>query len=122
MKLQRTLWAVVNTTEDYMDGNSTYYEGIFKPTGKILNGLAANTYTDSDLFISALEVVLLWDQLYNSTDFNTYALSLVARHSFGFRGSKIRIAYSDGIVFDVVGDRRGTTRGRNQLSLLIIRN
>ncbi|KAL2469928.1 Leucine-rich repeat (LRR) family protein [Abeliophyllum distichum] len=86
-----TLWAVVNTTEDYMDGNSTYYEGIFKPTGKILSVcLAANTYTDSDPFISALEVVLLWDQLYNSTDFNTYALSLVARHSFGFRGSKIR--------------------------------
>ncbi|CAA3032475.1 Hypothetical predicted protein [Olea europaea subsp. europaea] len=86
-----TLWAVVNTTEDYMNGNFIYYEGIFKPTGKNLSVcLAANTYTDSDPFISSLEVVPLWDQLYNSTDFHTYALSLVARHSFGFRGSIIK--------------------------------
>ncbi|CAI9770982.1 unnamed protein product [Fraxinus pennsylvanica] len=86
-----TLWAVVNTTEDYMNGNSAYYEGIFKPTGKNLSVcLAANTFTDSDPFISSLEVVPLWDQLYNSTDFNTYALSLVARHSFGFSGSIIK--------------------------------
>ncbi|PIN07891.1 Non-specific serine/threonine protein kinase [Handroanthus impetiginosus] len=80
-----TLWSVVNTTEDYLSGNLSYYEGVFMPTGKNLSVcLAANTYTDSDPFISALEVVPLWDQLYNSTDFKANALGLVARHSFGY--------------------------------------
>lgn len=82
-----TLWSVVNTTEDYLIGDSSYYEGVFMPTGKNLSVcVAGNTYTDSDPFISALEVVLLWDQLYNSTDFRVNALSLVARHSFGYDG------------------------------------
>ncbi|XP_057805952.1 probable LRR receptor-like serine/threonine-protein kinase At1g67720 isoform X2 [Salvia miltiorrhiza] len=82
-----TLWSVVNTTEDYMRQEASYYEGIFMPTGKNLSVcVAGNTYTDSDPFISALEVVLLWDQLYNSTDFRSNALSLVARHSFGYDG------------------------------------
>ncbi|CAA2995038.1 Hypothetical predicted protein [Olea europaea subsp. europaea] len=86
-----TTWSMVNTTEYYMNGDSTYYEGIFKPTGKNLSVcLAANTHTDSDPFISALEVLILWDQMYNSTDFNTYALSLVARHGFGLGGMGIR--------------------------------
>ncbi|GER25096.1 leucine-rich repeat family protein [Striga asiatica] len=85
-----TLWSVVNTTEDYVSGNLSYYEGIFMPTGKNLSVcLAANRYTDSDPFISALEVVLLRDQLYNSTDFRAYALSLVARHNFGYDGDVI---------------------------------
>ncbi|KAG6421783.1 hypothetical protein SASPL_118340 [Salvia splendens] len=82
-----TLWRVVNTTEDYLSGESSYYEGVFMPTGKNLSVcVAGNTYTDSDPFISALEVVPLWDQLYNSTDFRAHALSLVARHSFGYDG------------------------------------
>lgn len=82
-----TLWSVVNTTEDYLNEKLSYYEGVFMPTGKNLSVcLAGNTYTDSDPFISSLEVVLLWDQLYNSTDFRTNALSLVARHSFGYDG------------------------------------
>ncbi|GFP83836.1 leucine-rich repeat receptor-like serine/threonine-protein kinase at2g14510 [Phtheirospermum japonicum] len=85
-----TLWSVVNTTEDYVNGNLSYYEGVFMPTGKNLSVcLAANTYTDSDPFISAIEIVLLWDQLYNSTDFRAYGLSLVARHSFGHDGPVI---------------------------------
>ncbi|KAH6788094.1 Leucine-rich repeat family protein [Perilla frutescens var. hirtella] len=85
-----TLWSVVNTTEEYLGGNSSYYEGVFMPTGKNLSVcVAGNTYTDSDPFISALEVVLLWDQLYNSTDFRANALSLVARHSFGYDGPVI---------------------------------
>lgn len=85
-----TFWGVVNTTDEYLSGNSSYYEGVFMPTGKNLSVcLAANTYTDSDPFISALEVVLLWDQLYNSTDFRAYALSLIARHSFGHDGPVI---------------------------------
>ncbi|KAL6571509.1 hypothetical protein OROHE_003152 [Orobanche hederae] len=86
-----TLWSVVNTTEEYVNGNVSYYEGVFMPSGKNLSVcLAANTYTDSDPFISALEIVLLWDQLYNSTDFRAYGLSLVARNSFGYDGSVIR--------------------------------
>ncbi|KAL0367473.1 UNVERIFIED_CONTAM: putative LRR receptor-like serine/threonine-protein kinase [Sesamum radiatum] len=85
-----TLWSVVNTTDDYLRGDSSYYEGVFMPTGKNLSVcLAANTHTDSDPFISALEVVLLWDQLYNSTDFKANSLSLVARHSFGYDGPMI---------------------------------
>ncbi|KAL6526560.1 hypothetical protein OROGR_015650 [Orobanche gracilis] len=86
-----TLWSVVNTTEEYVNGNVSYYEGVFMPSGKNLSVcLAANTYTDSDPFISVLEIVLLWDQLYNSTDFRAYGLSLVARNSFGYDGSVIR--------------------------------
>ena len=86
-----TFWSVVNTTEDYFRGNSSYYEGVFVARGKSISVcVAANTYTDSDPFISALELVLLSDSLYNSTDFGAYALSLVARHSFGYEGSIIR--------------------------------
>ncbi|XP_047947073.1 probable LRR receptor-like serine/threonine-protein kinase At1g67720 [Salvia hispanica] len=82
-----TLWRVVNTTEDYLRQEASYYEGVFMPTGKNLSVcVAGNTYTDSDPFISALEIVPLWDQLYNSTDFRAHALSLVARHSFGYDG------------------------------------
>ncbi|XP_073124012.1 probable LRR receptor-like serine/threonine-protein kinase At5g59680 [Henckelia pumila] len=85
-----TFWSVVNTTDDYITGNTSYYEGVFLPTGKNLSVcLASNTYTDSDPFISALEVVLLMDQLYNSTDFKSYSLSLVARHKFGYDGPHI---------------------------------
>ncbi|EPS64562.1 hypothetical protein M569_10219, partial [Genlisea aurea] len=82
-----TFWSVVNTTVDYANGSASYYEGIFMPKGKNLSVcVAANTYTDSDPFISALEVVLLFDQLYNSTDFTSNALALIARHSFGDDG------------------------------------
>lgn len=86
-----TLWSPVNTTEDYWHGMSSYYEGIFKAAGKTMSVcLAANSLTDSDPFISALELVLVSDSLYNSTDFNTYALTLIARSSFGNNGSIIR--------------------------------
>ncbi|KAL3828810.1 hypothetical protein ACJIZ3_017612 [Penstemon smallii] len=85
-----TLWSVVNTTDDYANGDLSYYEGVFMPIGKNLSVcLAANTYTDSDPFISSLEIVLLWDQLYNSTNFKSNAFSLVARHSFGYSGPVI---------------------------------
>ncbi|KAL7081058.1 hypothetical protein ACP275_14G016500 [Erythranthe tilingii] len=85
-----TFWSVVNTTDDYVTGNLSYYEGVFMPTGKNLSVcLAANVYTDSDPFISALEVVPLWDQLYNSTDFKSFAFSLVSRNSFGYDGPVI---------------------------------
>ncbi|KAH6821642.1 Leucine-rich repeat family protein [Perilla frutescens var. hirtella] len=85
-----TMWSVVNTTADYVMGNLSSYEGVFMPTGKNLSVcLSANAYTDSDPFISALEVVPLWDQLYNSIDFRYYSLNLVARHSFGHNGPMI---------------------------------
>ncbi|KAI7749657.1 hypothetical protein M8C21_001763, partial [Ambrosia artemisiifolia] len=83
-----SLWSVVNTTEDYVKGNASYYEGVFKATGKSMSVcLAANQDTVSDLFISALEFVLLADSVYNSTGFDDSSLRLVARHSFGYNGS-----------------------------------
>lgn len=86
-----TLWAVVNTTEDYANGMSSYYEGVFVAQGKTMSlCIGSNTYTDSDPFISALEFVILGDSLYNSTDFSKYGLSLVARNRFGYNGSIIR--------------------------------
>ncbi|KAF9673912.1 hypothetical protein SADUNF_Sadunf10G0073200 [Salix dunnii] len=79
-----TLWSVVNTTEEYRDGMSSYYEGVFLARGKTMSFcIAANSYTESDPFISALEFVILGNSLYNSTDFKQAGLSLVARHSFG---------------------------------------
>lgn len=86
-----TLWSMVNTTEDYVRGMSSYYEGVFVARGKTMSVcLGVNTYTDSDPFISALEFVLLDDGLYNSTDFSKSGLRLVARHSFGHDGPIIR--------------------------------
>ncbi|RVW55554.1 putative LRR receptor-like serine/threonine-protein kinase [Vitis vinifera] len=86
-----TLWGIVNTTDDYARGLVSYYEGVFVAAGKTMSlCIAANTNTDSDPFISALEFVLLGDSLYNSTDFGQYGLSLVARHNFGHNGSIIR--------------------------------
>lgn len=81
-----TLWSVVNTTEDYARGNLSYYEGVFLAQGKTMSFcLGANSYTNSDPFISALEFIELGDSLYNSTAFRNYSLSLVARHGFGSR-------------------------------------
>ncbi|KAJ9182080.1 hypothetical protein P3X46_006110 [Hevea brasiliensis] len=86
-----TFWSVVNTTEDYANGMASYYEGVFLAQGKTMSlCIGANSYTDSDPFISGLEFVILGGSLYNSTDFNRYGLSLVARHSFGYNGSIIR--------------------------------
>lgn len=86
-----TFWSPVNTTEDYWKGMSSYYEGIFKAVGKTMSVcLAANSLTDSDPFISALELVLVSDSLYNSTDFNIYGLTLITRSSFGNNGSIIK--------------------------------
>ncbi|XP_030465881.1 putative leucine-rich repeat receptor-like serine/threonine-protein kinase At2g14440 isoform X2 [Syzygium oleosum] len=86
-----TLWAVVNTTGDYRNDDSTYYEGVFMAQGKTMSFcVGANVYTESDPFISALEFVPLGDSVYNSTDFGSSALSLVARNSFGDSGDPIR--------------------------------
>ncbi|CAN8269619.1 unnamed protein product [Cochlearia groenlandica] len=86
-----TFWSVVNTTSDYIDGLASYYEGVFLAQGKSISVcVGTNTYTTSDPFISALELVRLDGTLYNSTDFSNYGLNLVARHAFGYNGLIIR--------------------------------
>ncbi|XP_010464165.1 PREDICTED: probable LRR receptor-like serine/threonine-protein kinase At1g67720 [Camelina sativa] len=86
-----TFWGVVNTTADYADGLASYYEGVFMAQGKSMSFcVGSNSYTTSDPFISALELVRLDGTLYNSTDFSTVGMSLVARHAFGYSGPIIR--------------------------------
>lgn len=86
-----TFWRVVNTTEDYRKGSTSFYEAVFEAKGTTMSVcIASNTYTESDPFISSLEMLLLGDSLYNTTNFDSYALSLVARHSFGHNRSIIR--------------------------------
>ncbi|TYI41522.1 hypothetical protein ES332_A01G032700v1 [Gossypium tomentosum] len=85
-----TFWSVVNTTEDYGKGLSSYYEGVFEAKGNTMSVcVASNTYTVSDPFISSLEMLILGDSIYNTTKFDSHALHLVARHSFGHNGSII---------------------------------
>ncbi|XVF01252.1 hypothetical protein REPUB_Repub04eG0071900 [Reevesia pubescens] len=79
-----TKWSVVNTTEDYANGLSSYYEIILVAPAKTLSVcLARNNQTVSSPFISAIEVISLDDSIYNSTDFARYALVTVARSTFG---------------------------------------
>ncbi|XP_061350976.1 probable LRR receptor-like serine/threonine-protein kinase At1g51810 [Gastrolobium bilobum] len=83
--VEGTRWSIVNTTEDYAKGSSSYYEVIVVSSGKTLSVcLARNSNTGSSSpFISALEVKRLDGSLYNPTDFTKYALVSVARHDFG---------------------------------------
>lgn len=82
--IEGTKWSIVNTTEDYANGLSSYYEIVVAATGKKLSVcLARNKNTTSHPFISALELELLEDSVYNSTKFAKYALSTVARTTFG---------------------------------------
>ena len=86
-----TLWTVVNTTADYARNLSSYYEGIYKARRRRIRlCLGGNSYTDSDPFISSIEMIILKDSLYNSTDFGRYAMGLVSRSSFGHRGQLFR--------------------------------
>ncbi|XP_030945063.1 putative leucine-rich repeat receptor-like serine/threonine-protein kinase At2g14440 isoform X1 [Quercus lobata] len=79
-----TKWSIVNTTEDHANGLSSFYELVVVAMGKMLSVcLARNEKTISSPFISALELEFLEDSLYNTTDFGKYALSTVARSSFG---------------------------------------
>eukprot|EP00257_Ricinus_communis_P016259 XP_015574373.1 probable LRR receptor-like serine/threonine-protein kinase At1g67720 [Ricinus communis] len=88
--IQGTKWSTVNTTEDHVNGLSTYYEIIVLSTSKILSVcLARNKHTTSSPFISALELEYLDDSMYNSTDFSKFALTTLARHDFGSRGNII---------------------------------
>lgn len=82
--IEGTKWSVVDTTEDFANGLSSFYEIIVAATGNTLSVcLARNQNTTSDPFISALEVVNLDHSVYNSTDFRKNALTTVARASFG---------------------------------------
>ncbi|KAM7256225.1 hypothetical protein ACFE04_011966 [Oxalis oulophora] len=86
-----TFWSVVNTTEDFDKGVASYYEGVFVAKGNTMSVcLGVGEYTDSDPFISALEIVILGDSLYNSTNFDKHALRLISRHSFGYSGPIVR--------------------------------
>lgn len=92
-----TKWSTVNTTEDYAVGGTSYYEAIFMAQNKFLSVcLARNEYTavGSSPFISSLEVYNLDDSVYNSTNFDKYALATVARSSFGSSGDIIRYGSS----------------------------
>ena len=86
-----TLWGLVNTTEDYAHDMSTYYEGVFRAVGKTVSiCLGVNQLTDSDPFISAIEMVMLQNSVYNTTDFSKFGLSLISRNNFGYTGPIIR--------------------------------
>lgn len=88
--VEGTKWSMVNTTEDYANGLSSYYELVVMSSGKSLSVcLARNQHTKSSPFISALEVEYLEDSVYNTTDFNKYVLSTVVRSSFGYNGTMI---------------------------------
>ncbi|KAJ0977535.1 hypothetical protein J5N97_013009 [Dioscorea zingiberensis] len=85
-----TFWTVVNTTGDYANNASSYYEGVFGARGKHLSVcLGVNVYTESDPFISALEVILLENSVYNATDFTKNAMGLIARSNFGSTGATV---------------------------------
>ncbi|CAM0951687.1 unnamed protein product [Alopecurus aequalis] len=85
--IEGTRWSQVDTAGDYASGRATYFEAVVAATGREVSVcLARNANTASSPFISALEVVPLDDSVYNSTDFASFALSTIARHSFGHDG------------------------------------
>ncbi|XP_071700306.1 probable LRR receptor-like serine/threonine-protein kinase At1g67720 [Rutidosis leptorrhynchoides] len=80
-----TIWSMVNTTDDYKNGLSSYYEIIVTAVSKTLSMcLAINQHTKSPSspFISSLEVMNLDPSLYNSTDFTKFGLVTIARSNF----------------------------------------
>ncbi|XP_059647787.1 receptor-like protein kinase At3g21340 [Cornus florida] len=85
-----TKWSIVNTTEDYANGLSSFYEIVVTAHAKTLSVcLARNKNTNSSPFISSIELQNLDASLYNTTDFNKFALTNVARSSFGYNGEQI---------------------------------
>ncbi|XAR72896.1 Non-specific serine/threonine protein kinase [Bertholletia excelsa] len=80
-------WSIVNTTEDYAKGLSSYYEVVVQAQGRTLSlCLARSEPSAGDPFISTIEMHNLDSSVYNSTDFSKYALATVARSSFGSNG------------------------------------
>ncbi|CAA7405980.1 unnamed protein product [Spirodela intermedia] len=97
---------------------SSYYEGVYKARGsRIRLCLGGNNYTDSDPFISALEMIILEGSVYNSTDFDKYALGLVARSSFGHSGPLFRYPNDTfNRYWQPFVDRTETIRGSSNVS------
>ncbi|KAF5759221.1 putative transferase [Helianthus annuus] len=88
-----TTWSTVNTTEDYRNGLSSYYEIIVTANDKTVSVCFAcneHTKSGSNPFINSLEVLDLDSSLYNSTDFGKYGLVTVARSIFAFDGDIVR--------------------------------
>ncbi|KAL5992790.1 hypothetical protein ACLOJK_013709 [Asimina triloba] len=82
-----TTWSTVNTSESFANGLTSYYEIVVSAPGKVLSVcLARSEQTKSSPFINAVELEYLENSMYNSTDFNKYALGTIARHRFGFDG------------------------------------
>lgn len=74
----------MNTSEDHANGLSSYYEIVVTSHAKTLSVcLAKNERTVSPPFISAIEIQMLEESVYNGTDFGKYGLITVARASFG---------------------------------------
>lgn len=90
-----TRWSAVNTTDNFRRGMSTYFEMVAEAQGKTMSVcLARRADTRSSPFISALELVSLDDSMYNTTDFDKYVMSTVARSRFGAKGEIVRYARS----------------------------
>ncbi|XP_010241285.1 PREDICTED: putative leucine-rich repeat receptor-like serine/threonine-protein kinase At2g14440 [Nelumbo nucifera] len=88
--IEGTKWSVVNTTDDFANGLSSYYEIIVVTRVKMMSVcLARNEHTVSSPFINALELDILESSMYNSTNFSKHALITVARNSFGYDGDMI---------------------------------
>ena len=88
-----TRWSAVNTTDNYRRGMSTYFEIVAEGQGRTMSVcLARRPDTASSPFISALEVIDLDDSMYNTTDYERYAMSTVARSRFGSKGEIVRYA------------------------------
>ena len=87
-----TRWSAVDTAGDYARGLATYYEAVVEAAGKEVSvclARSAATAPGRSPFINALEVVPLEGSVYSAVNFTAYALSTVARHSFGYDGSII---------------------------------
>ncbi|OAY66699.1 putative LRR receptor-like serine/threonine-protein kinase MEE39 [Ananas comosus] len=87
--VEGTWWSAVDTADAYAQGLAAYYEIIVAAQGRMISVcLARNNATASSgsPFISALELVSLEDSMYNSTDFESFALNTIARHGFGYNG------------------------------------
>ncbi|KAF4374026.1 hypothetical protein F8388_007932 [Cannabis sativa] len=79
--VEGTKWGVVDTSEDYANGLSSFYEiVVLAKANRLSVCVARNGETKSSPFMSALEVENLDDSLYNATDFANNALSTVARY------------------------------------------
>ncbi|CAM0955717.1 unnamed protein product [Alopecurus aequalis] len=87
-----TFWTAVNTTDDNLAGSASNYEAVFPARGRNMTfclGVNPN-YTNSGPFINALQVIQLDDPVYNSTDFRSSAMGLIARTKFGSSGGDER--------------------------------